>query len=92
MEEDEIIVNDLIEDRISEEEADILICKISNSNASIIKLDWKDSGAIGIAFVDRFLDYLRNNTKKIIDLNLSDGEKDYFRNAMVDSREKKYFR
>lgn len=93
MENEEIIkVNELIENRNSVEEADILINKIRSSDAPIIKIDWENSGVISIAFVDRLLSYLKTSGKNIIDLNLHDDEKKYIRNIMRDPREKKYFK
>jgi hypothetical protein len=90
--EDKIIkVNELIKNRESVEDADILISEIMNCNESIIQIDWENSGGISIAFFDRLLNYLKTSKKNIIDLNLSEHEKEIIRSFMVDSEEKKYF-
>jgi ABC-type Fe3+-hydroxamate transport system substrate-binding protein len=84
-----IIVNKIIENRKSVKEANLLIDKIKSSNAPTIKLDWKDSGELTIAFVDSFLDNIRYINKIFINYNLAENLFEDVINVTGDPMEKK---
>lgn len=87
---DYIKVNELITDRKSSENADVLTQRIINSDYSKIVVDWEESGVMDLAFVDRYLNALRGfcgSNKKIINKNLSKSALAFIKPIIVDKSE-----
>lgn len=85
-------VKDIISERNTVDAAHALVNKIENLNAQTIKIDWKDTGSISIAFVDTYVTNLSHTNKKIINIH-PDGI-DNFVNLIEDKlnpNEKKLF-
>lgn len=89
-----IKVNKLFENRESYRDGDALAYKIRTSHFDQVGIDWEDSKSLNIAFINSYLDGLRNVYKKIINFNLPEDQKIAMQGVIVDKSERhvlKYF-